>query len=552
MKAVIVMLNSKYVHSSLAPWCLLSGVRAYCDASVSAEVFEATVNEDYRKIAERLIGLDAELYGFCCYIWNIEAVKSVASEVKKHTNAKIVLGGPEVSFNAAEILDECPCVDYVLSGAGEESFPSLCNALAGKGDFTDVEGLCRREKGKNIISPPVISHKEYFTPYCKEYLDSLHGRIAYIEASRGCPFSCAFCLSGREKGLVLFDIERIKKEILLLAKSGTQTVKFIDRTFNASPKRADEIISFIIENYGREIPQGVCFHFEIDGGTLKESTLTLLKAAPAGLFQLEIGLQSFNSDTLRAVHRNADTSRLENVIKELVSAGNMHIHADLIAGLPCEKLSSFRESFNRLYSLKPHMLQLGFLKLLHGSELREKSRDFGCEFGNEPPYEVISTDCLSKEDMHTIHLAEDAVDRVYNSGRFSRTLSFLVKECGFTPFDLFVKLGSLTDGKNNIPLDEYIALVYNFFGDKTDRMRLRDALVCDRLSSNASGIIPECLKIPDKRLRRIKKHLAENMKLSSKTASAILYSENKVVYCDYKHKNPVTGNFELSYMEISL
>ena len=549
MKAVIVMLNSKYVHSSLAPWCLLSGVRAYGDASVTAEVFEATVNEDYLKIAERLTSLNADLYGFSCYIWNIDAVKMVAAEVKKHTNAKIVFGGPEVSYNASDILDTCPFADFVLSGAGEESFPMLCNALAGKADFACVEGLCRREEGRNIISPPVISHKEYFSPYCREYLDALHGRIAYIEASRGCPFSCAFCLSGREKGLVLFDIDRVKSELVMLSQSGTQTVKFIDRTFNADYKRAEEIISFIIEKHGREIPREVCFHFEIDGGTLKESTLSLLKTAPPGLFQLEIGLQSFNPDTLRAVHRNPDTSRLENIIKELVSAGNMHIHADLIAGLPCEDMNSFKESFNRLYELKPHMLQLGFLKLLHGSELRERCEDFGCVFSKEPPYEVVSTSCLSKEDMHTIHLAEDAVDRVYNSGRFTRTLSLLVKESGFTPFDLFVKLGSLTDGKNNIPLDEYIALVYNFFGDKTDRMRLRDALVCDRLSSNASGIIPHCLKIPDNRLKRIKKYISENLKISGKTAAAILYGENKVVYCDYKHKNPVTGNFELSFME---
>ena len=158
------------------------------------------------------------------------------------------------------------------------------------------------------------------------------------------------------------------------------------------------------------------------------------------------------------------------------------------------------------------------------------------------------TACSGKPDSNGTP-AEDAVDRVYNSGRFTRTLSLLVKESGFTPFDLFVKLGSLTEGKNNIPLDEYIALVYNFFGDKTDRMRLRDALVCDRLSSNASGIIPQCLKIPDARLKRIKKYISENLKISGKTAAAILYSENKVVYCDYKHKNPVTGNFELSFME---
>lgn len=552
MKTVISMLNSKYIHSSLAPWYLLAGVRACCDEKIVAKVAEGTINEDYENIVCRLAGENADVYGFCCYIWNIESVKKIASLVKEKTGAYIVFGGPEVSYNADEILSENEFVDFVLSGEGEESFASLCNCIYKKDGFSAVKGLCYRENGRIIVSEPVVSDKEPVSPYCEEYFNSLNGRIAYIEASRGCPFSCAFCLSGRCGGLVLFDIDRVKREILLLADSGAKTVKFIDRTFNAKTDRANEIISFIIENYGGKIPCDVCFHFEIDGGTLKDSTLEILKKAPTGLFQLEIGLQSFNPDTLRAVHRNPDTGKLENTIRELVSAGNMHIHADLIAGLPYEDIVSFGNSFNRLYGLKTHMLQLGFLKLLHGSELRDKSDDFSCNFSSEAPYEVISTRCLSEEDMQKIHFAEDAADRLYNSGRFGKTLAFLTDECGFSPFDMFASFGEFTADKKNIPLDEYIGLVYNFFGSKTDRMRLRDALVCDRLSSNSSGIIPACLKIPDSRLKRIKKHLSENMKLDGKTACAILYGENKVVYCDYKKKNPVTGNYELSYMEIDL
>lgn len=552
MKILITMLNSKYIHSSLAPWYLLSGVRAYCDSEIEAEVSEATINENINNIVSRLAEKNADVYAFCCYIWNIDCVKKIAEEIKKLTGATIVFGGPEVSYNADTILDNNDFVDFVLSGEGDESFPALCRCIYKNGDFSSVKGLCFRHNGKNIISPSVVSEKEPLSPYCDDYFSSLGGRIAYIEASRGCPFSCAFCLSGRCGKLVLFDIERVKREILLLANSGTQTVKFIDRTFNAKTERADEIISFIIDNYGKEIPYNVCFHFEIDGGTLKDSTLTLLRNAPVGLFQLEVGLQSFNPETLRAVHRNPDTSGLENTIRKLIASENMHIHADLIAGLPYENIESFRNSFNRLYELKPHMLQLGFLKLLHGSELREKSNNFNCIFSENTPYEVISTDCLSKEDMNAIHFAEDAADRLYNSGRFTRTLAYLVDECHTEPFELFESFGRFTAEKSNIPLDEYIGLVYNFFGSKTDKMRLRDMLVCDRLSSNASGIIPSCLKIPDARLKRIKKHLSENMKLGGKTACAILYSENRVVYCDYKHKNPVTENYELSFMEIIL
>lgn len=552
MKILITMLNSKYIHSSLAPWYLLSGVRAYCDAEIEAEVAEATVNENINNIVSRLSEKNADVYAFCCYIWNIEYVEKIAEEIKKQTGAVIIFGGPEVSYNADKILNDNQFVDFILSGEGDESFPALLNCISENGDFSLIRGLCYRDKDNIIISEPVFSDKEPLSPYCDEYFTTLNGRITYIEASRGCPFSCAFCLSGRCKGLVLFDIERVKREILLLAESGTQTVKFIDRTFNAKPERADEIISFIIEKYGKEIPVNVCFHFEIDGGTLKDSTLNLLRNAPVGLFQLEVGLQSFNPETLRAVHRNPETLKLENTIKELVSAGNMHIHADLIAGLPYENIDSFRNSLNRLYELKPHMLQLGFLKLLHGSELREKSSNFNCMYHSHAPYEVISTDCLSEEDMQALHYTEDAVDRLYNSGRFRKTLDFLIDECNIEPFELFRSFGRFTAEKRNIPLDEYISLVYNFFGSKTDKTRLRDMLICDRLSSNASGIIPSCLKIPDNRLKRIKKHLSENMKLGGKTACAILYSENKVVYCDYKHKNPVTENYELSFMEIDL
>lgn len=552
MNVVISMINSKYIHSSLAPWYLLAGVREFCDAKIKAKVIEGTINENYKKISDRLSAENTDIYAFCCYIWNIDYVKKIAEEIKNKTGAKIVFGGPEVSYNADEILLENEFVDFVLSGEGEESFASLCSCLAENKDISAVKGLCYRENGKIIIAEPVVSDKEPVSPYCEEYFTALNGRIAYIEASRGCPFSCAFCLSGRCGKLILFDIDRVKKEILLLANSRTQTVKFIDRTFNAKPERANEIISFIIDNYGKEIPSNVCFHFEIDGGTLKESTLELLKKAPTGLFQLEVGLQSFNSETLRAVHRNPDTTKLEQTINELIASGNMHIHADLIAGLPYENIDSFRNSFNRLYELKPHMLQLGFLKLLHGSELREKSDDFNCIYHSHAPYEVVSTDCLSEDDMQTIHFAEDAVDRLYNSGRFRRTLDFLVDECNILPFDLFESFGEFTADKKNIPLDEYIGLVYNFFGSKTDETKLRDKLVCDRIASNPSGIIPDCLKIPDNRLKRIKKHLSENMKLGGKTACAILYSENKVVYCDYKYKNPVTENYELSFMEIIL
>lgn len=551
MNVAICMLNAKYIHSSLAPWCLRAGVKAYCDERIVPIVAEGTVNEPEDRIVDRLITLKPDVIGFCCYIWNIDRVKSVAKKISQTSDAVIVFGGPEVSYNASQVLAECSFVSAVLSGEGEEPFAFLCSAIFSGGDISSVSGVCCRQDGKMHMAEPFVSGKEPVSPYCKDYFDTLRGRIAYIETSRGCPFSCAFCLSGRCGSLIFFDTERVKREILALANSGTQTVKFIDRTFNAKPSRANEIISYIIEKRASgEIPEGVCFHFEIDGGTLREDTLNLLCSAPTGLFQLEVGLQSFNPETLKAVNRNPDTTRLTAIIKRLLSAGNMHIHVDLIAGLPKEDLASFAKSFDTLYGMKPHMLQLGFLKLLHGSKLRDEAADFSCVYDDDAPYEVIQTDCLSEFDMKIIHDAENALDRLYNSGRFPRTLDYLIEDCGFSPFQIFSDFGAVTSEKANIPLDEYLTLVYNFFSDKADSTVLRDRMVCDRLASNSSGTLPACLRIEDKRLKRVKKYINENLRRKAgKIACAMLYTENKIVYCDYTAPRNVTGNYPLHFID---
>lgn len=546
MKTVIVMLNSKFIHSSLAPWYLRAGAEGFC-SELTPVVFEGTVNEDEEKLLSRLLAENADVYAFCCYIWNINRVKSLA----KRLPGTIIFGGPEVSYNAEEILCECQYVDYVLSGEGDITFPMLLSYLDGGAiKKSDIAGLCYRENGENVISMPYISNKQPPSPYCKEYFDTLNGRITYIEASRGCPFSCAFCLSGRIGKVVFFDIERIKNEIIALANSGTQTVKFIDRTFNADENRANEILQFIIDSYEKEIPKGVTFHFEIDGGTLKNRTIEILKTAPKGLFQLEVGLQSYNEDTLKAIHRNPKTARLEEVMKTLISFGNMHIHADLIAGLPNEDYDSFRQSFNRLYEVGPHMLQLGFLKLLHGSELREKCKGFDCEFSAMAPYEVRSTKSLSAEDIKKIHLAENALDKLYNSQRFKMSIDFLIKECIIEPFDLFLEFGEYTNGKD-YSLDDYLTCFYDYFSKRVDSSRLRDILILDRISTNSSGFIPKCLQVSDKRLKQLKKHIAENLKVTGKFSCAILYSFGYAVYCSYNKKNPVTENYKINEINLN-
>ncbi|MBR5473344.1 MAG: B12-binding domain-containing radical SAM protein, partial [Clostridia bacterium] len=392
MKLVIGCLNSKYIHASLSPWCLLAGANEFCKSEFCATVCESTINADLDEFAANIP--DADVYAFSCYIWNIEQTLYVCKVLKERTTAQIILGGPEVAYRAQDVLQKYDFVDFVLSGEGEFNTPKLIDALNFKSDFANVDGLTYRE-GKEILSTP---ENQYDVtppnPYTQEFLDNLKGRICYIETSRGCPYRCAFCLSGRCGGLRYFDMDTVKQNILLLANSGTKTVKFVDRTFNANYRRANEILLFIKENYGTKIPSGVCFHFEIAGDILHEETLAILKEMPHSAVQLEIGMQSFNEQTLKTINRKTDTQKLIKNIKTLLSFQNMHIHIDLIAGLTGEDLQSFKNSFNIGYNLKAHMLQMGFLKLLYGSDMREHTDKYPCDFSDTPPYEVTSTPWL--------------------------------------------------------------------------------------------------------------------------------------------------------------
>lgn len=378
------------------------------------------------------------------------------------------------------------------------------------------------------------------SPYCEEYLASLAGRIAYIEASRGCPYSCAFCLSGEERTVRFFDLDRVKKEMLLLARSGTKTIKFVDRTFNCKKDRANEILLFIKEHYGREIPRGVCFHFEIAADILDDETLEIISAMPKGSVQFEAGIQSFNEKTLAAVNRKTNLERLCRNIKKLVSFRNCHIHIDLIAGLPFEDMSSLKESFNRAYALSADMLQLGFLKVLRGSCLESEKEKLGLVYNTEPPYEIISTPCLSREELDSLHRFEDAFERLSNSGRFEGTLKYVLEKSKLSPFDLFSGFAEFLSksGFSCSSLDSFTSAVLEHFSaiDGVDKTALRDKIIFDRLCTNSSGIIPECLKIKDERLKDIRRKLAAVYppEKSTKRTAAVLYSTNEVVFCDYK------------------
>ncbi|MEG2395724.1 MAG: DUF4080 domain-containing protein [Oscillospiraceae bacterium] len=558
MNAVICSLNSKYIHSSLAPWCLFAGVKEYCESDINASVIEGTINEPINNIIDRIIKLNPDVVGFCTYIWNVSKVYEIVKSIKKSLpKAVIILGGPEVSYNAEEVLFNNKLIDFVLSGEGEKSFPELLTSINTNSDYKKIEGICYRDEKNIVVNPPCILSSDPVSPYTKEFFDSLNGRISYLETSRGCPYSCAFCLSGRCGNARFFDIERAKNDIILLANSGTKTIKLVDRTFNANKKRAKELFQFIIDNYGVKIPSNVCIHFEIAGDILDDETIEILSKSPIGAIQMEIGLQSFNEKTLTYINRKTNIKRLKSNIEKLIKSHNIHIHIDLIAGLPFEDLESFKDSFNTAFLLYPNMLQLGFLKLLHGADMRENAEKYPCEFSKNPPYEVKSTPWMNENSLSIIHLLEDALDRIYNSGRFKRTINYLINEVKIAPFDLFFGISDYLKSvdTDKISLDKYTDYLFNYLTslDNADKKIIRDLMVCDRLSTNPSGTLPKSLQIEDKNLKRYKTLL--NIKVNPvhniKRGIAILYSLDELVFVDYINKNPISGEFEINVVPLS-
>ena len=548
MKALIVSLASQYIHSALAPWYLLQGAKINCDPNITVKVTEGTVNENEEELFSRIALENADIVAFSCYIWNIECVKSLAKKLHKK-GAKIILGGPEVSYNAEDLLKHHPYIDFIISGEGEQPFAALLNALYKGGDFAQISGICYLKNGKPCLSAPHMTDSIPPCPYNEEYLTSLKGRIAYIETSRGCPFSCAFCLSGRLSSVRFFPLERAKQDILTLANSGSKIIKFVDRTFNANPKRAYDIWQFIIDAYGTAIQKGVCFHFEIAGDLLSDKDFCLLKTAPKGAIQFEIGIQSFNAKALAAVNRKTNIERLSYNIKRLCEMQNIHIHIDLIAGLPLEDYASFRDGFNKAFYLNADMLQLGFLKLLHGADMREKRDEYPLEFSLNPPYETSSTPWLTQKDFKLLHFTENALDRFVGSGRFKRTCRLVFGKQGRNPFDTLTELGMFT-GLGSCSLNDYVNMLFRFFG--SDAGELRDALITDVATSVKSTVLPSCLAVPDKRLKEFKRQLEtvpETRRKSGVMRSVfLLYGEDCGAYVDYDKK--VDGKYILNKVKL--
>ena len=420
MKILLAACNAKYIHSNPAVYDLRAFASEYKEHILLGEY---TINQTKDEILKEIYRSGAEVVCFSCYIWNISFVRELIFDLKKILpGTAFWVGGPEVSFDAENFLKEMPQVTGVMVGEGEETFLELARYyIEKKGTLADIRGIAFRENGEIFHNGWREVMDLSRVPFAYEQTEDFANRIIYYESSRGCPFSCSYCLSSIDKKLRFRNLELVKKELQFFLDKKVPQVKFVDRTFNCKHDHAMEIWKYILEH-----DNGVTnFHFEISADLLREEELELMSRMRPGLIQLEIGVQSTNPDTIRAIHRNMDLKKLEASVARVKSFGNIHQHLDLIAGLPCEDYESFRRSFEQVYHMKPDQLQLGFLKVLKGSSMYHEAQKYEILYKEKEPYEVLSTAWLSYEDILKLKMVESMVEVYYNSGQFRKTLSWI-------------------------------------------------------------------------------------------------------------------------------
>ena len=469
MNIVVATLNAKYIHTSLA----LRYLKAFCADEFDVQVAEFTIKDPAMGIAADLFARKPDVIGFSCYIWNIEETIVVIDMLRKVLpDAKIVLGGPEVSYDTAYWMRRLPAVDFIVFGEGEETFRDLLRQIAGERKYHYVFGLAYRKEGQEeaIIAPgrPKLDLNAIPSPHrFPEDVPGLRNRVVYFETSRGCPFSCQFCLSSIEVGVRYFDIDRVKADILHLIGSGAKLIKFVDRTFNIKREYAMEIFQFLIDNH-----RGCVFQFEITADIMRPEVLDFLSEhAPPGVFRFEIGVQSTNDEANKAVQRRQNFAKLSRTVTKIRESRNIAQHLDLIAGLPHEDYDSFRKTFDDVFALRPEELQLGFLKMLRGTGLRRDADKYGYVYMSHAPYEMLGNELMPFADIVRIKRVEDVLEKYWNAHRMDRTLGYLTGAVYPSAFELFQRLGDYWESRGWSRIGHQLEDLF---------VRLRSFLAADR------------------------------------------------------------------------
>lgn len=541
MKILLVACNAKYIHSNLAVYDLQAYASDYADHIVLKEY---TINQQKDDIMRDIYLEHPDVVCVSCYIWNLSFVKELMADlIKILPGADFWAGGPEVSYDAEKFLTENSEFKGVMVGEGEETFKELAGYYVEKNpqDLKNMTGICYRD-GDQIIHNGWRQIMDLSSiPFIYKDLSEFKNRIIYYESSRGCPFSCSYCLSSIDKKLRFRDTETVKKELQFFIDNKVPQVKFVDRTFNCKHDHAMAIWKYINEH-----DNGVTnFHFEISADLLREEELQEMSTMRPGLIQLEIGVQSTNPDTIKAIHRTMDFEKLKGIVDRIHSFGNIHQHLDLIAGLPYEDYDSFRHSFNDVYALKPQQLQLGFLKVLKGSNMMEMCREYGIVYKTQEPYEVLSTKWLDYDHVLKLKTVENMVEVYYNSGQFQNTLEYLEK---FFPdaFSIYERLGSfyMEKGYGDVShtrmrryeiLLEFLEDVPEISMDQVKDQMVYDLYLRENLKSRpgfARDQKPFERQVWDFRKRE----------KVAKNAHVEVFADGKVLLFDYADRDPLTNN----------
>ena len=490
MKILLTALNSKFVHSNLAVRYLKAFTK---DMNYECVIREFSINDREEKILEEIIKERPNVVAFSTYIWNIEIIKRLSNLIKLvDESIEIIYGGPEVSYDSQNILKELNG-EYIIEGEGEKTYREFVEFKLGERDVQSIRGLYYKVNGEVYSNGkrPLMNMNEIIFPY--EENENLDNKIVYYEASRGCPFNCKYCLSSTVHGVRFLDVDRVKEELQYFIDKEVRLVKFVDRTFNCNHKFTMAIWEFLINQ-----ETNTQFHFEISADILKEAELELLRKAPKDRFQFEVGVQTTNDEVLNKINRFVNFSDIKEKVDELLKIRNIKQHLDLIAGLPGEDYNSFKKSFNDVYSIAPEEIQLGFLKLLRGSSMREEAEEYGMKYSPYPPYEILKTNDISYEELIKLKKVEEMVDKYYNSQKFNNIIKYFVNKFD-TPFDFYYELGDYFDKKGyfnrNIGNSEYYRVFLDFNMEilKEDNFILKEILRYDYLSFNKKRGIPDFL-----------------------------------------------------------
>ncbi len=527
MKVLLVTLDSKFIHANLA----VRYLKKYC-SEFNIVIKEFTINQKTEYILGEILSEDADLICFSCYIWNIDYINDITYILKEgKSEAKILYGGPEVSFELKKTMEKNSYIDYIIFGEGEVTFKEFLEEIhKSNPKLNKIKGLAFKEDDQITINEnrDLINNLDIIN-YPYEADDEFTNKIIYYESSRGCPFSCSFCMSSIDKKMRIFSMDRVKKDLKMLLNTKARQIKFVDRTFNADYRRSMEIIDYIVENN----KNNMTIHFEITADIINEEFLHFISKMPVNMFQFEIGAQSLNEETLCEINRSMDKAKFYHVVEELIKNNNVHLHLDLIAGLPYEDYETFKESFDGIHKLKAEKIQLGFLKVLKGTKIYEDKDKHQIKFRQKAPYEVICTKYISLEELLMLKNIEELVDKYYNEKYFDKSLNYIVENLfPDSAFKFYESFSGYWQEKDLYNKAHSRKKLYKVLYDYIEYINMKsqqfvNALKFDYIFNNQYEDLPDYLnRESEDKFKNVKRKLSNDIDFKDKYFSS---SEGKVI-----------------------